>query len=193
MSKASRRAVRDVAAQLDAIYARLPTVACQGKCAIACGAIPLTDAEARRLQVVTHRKPRTVLGFNGLVDFVPERAIERCIYLTEHDRCSAYAVRPLICRVWGVVSTLSCHHGCVPDRWLSESDFLRLAQAVERIGGGRQLRTALSGLTLHGDSFGRIGKPTVPEAEVLANAERTRGLRALHGGRIMIALRREGG
>jgi len=189
MSKASR-AERDVAEQLDAIYAALPKVACQGKCAIACGAVPLTDAEARRLQVVTHRKPRTVLGFQALVDFVPGRQIERCIYLTERDRCSAYDVRPLICRVWGVVSSLSCMHGCVPDRWLSESEFLRLAQAVERIGGGRLLRTALGGLVDHGDSFVRIGPPTRPEAEVAANAERVRGLRALHGGRILLADRR---
>jgi Fe-S-cluster containining protein len=188
VSKATR-AERDLADQLDAIYETLPTIVCQGKCAIACGAVPLTEAEARRLQVVTHQKPRTVLGFKALADFVPGREIERCIYLTDRDRCRAYAVRPLICRVWGLVSSLSCHHGCVPDRWLSESEFLRLAQAVERIGG-RQLRTALNGLVNHGDSFTRIGSPTRPETEILDNAERVRGLRAVHGGRILLADKR---
>src|SRR5439155_26671783 len=99
------KALREPAAQLDALYAQLPTIACQGKCAIACSAIPLTDVEARRLQVVTHKKPRTVPGPAG-------GPRERCVYLTADERCSAYAVRPLICRAWGVVPLLSCMHGC---------------------------------------------------------------------------------
>lgn len=189
MSKAARK-LRDLWTRLDAIYAQLPTINCQGKCAIACGAILLTDAEAHRLQLVTHRKPRTVPGLKALTDFAPDTARQRCIYLTEQNRCSAYDVRPLICRAWGLVRMLSCMHGCVPDRWLKDTEFLRLAQEIERLGGGRLLHTTPAGLVDHGRGFGDVGTPTRSEADIEDHSERVRGLRALHGGRILLADKR---
>jgi hypothetical protein len=180
--------LRETFAQLDALYAELPAIACQGKCSIACGALPLTDAEARRLQLVTHRKPRTVPGLLALKDFAPPELRERCVYLTPAGRCSAYDVRPLICRAWGLVKRMSCMHGCVPDRWLTDLEFLRIAQAIERLGGGRILRT--EGLTyLKGESFCGVGPVTRAEVDIEADAERVRGLRALRGGRILVATR----
>jgi len=133
---------------LDRLYAELPTIHCQGRCGIACGPLPLTDLEARRLQLTTHVKPRTVIKL--LADGAPhtEKPRERCVYLTAADRCSAYAVRPLICRAWGLVKMLSCMHGCVPDRWLSDFELLRLAETVERLGGGRVVRTTPEGLAV---------------------------------------------
>lgn len=185
MSKAGKLAT--AFAQLDAIYAELPTIACQGACAIACGPIPLTDLEARRLQLATHVKPRTVIKL--LVDGGVERPRERCIYL-EDDRCRVYAVRPLICRAWGLVRMLSCMRGCLPDRWLKDTEFVRLAQAVERLGGGRVIRTGPDGLTaVPGERFGGI-VTTRSDAEIEAHSERVRSLRALHGGRIILADRR---
>jgi len=179
--------IADTFAQLDALYAELPAIACQGKCAIACGSIPLAPAEARRLQLVTHKKPRTVPGLVALSDFAPPELRERCVYLTTNERCSAYAVRPLLCRAWGLIRSLSCMHGCVPDHWLKDTDFLRLAQAVERLGGGMLLRTAPDGLVHVDGSFSRVGPITRSAAEIEENAERTRSLRALHGGRILLA------
>jgi Fe-S-cluster containining protein len=173
-------------AALDALYAELPTVACRGLCAISCGPVPLTDLEARRLQLASHVKPRTVLKM--LADGGPhtERPRERCIYL-EADRCAVYAVRPLLCRVWGVVKSLSCHHGCRPDRWLGDIEFVRIAQAIERLGGGRLLRTGPDGLFhVPGETF-RVLVPQRPEADIEADADRVRSLRALHGGRIISA------
>jgi Fe-S-cluster containining protein len=171
-------AERDLFAALDALYARLPAIACQGRCAVGCGGgIFLTDAEARRLQLATHRKPKTT------------DATGRCVYLTADDRCSAYAVRPLACRVWGVVKMLSCMHGCVPDRWLAEPEFIRLAREVERLGGGRLLRTTVGGVShAPGDSFANWGPPQRSDAAIAADADRTLGLRALFGGRIIMAV-----
>lgn len=178
-------------AQLDALYAELPTVACRGLCAIACGAIPLTDAEARRLRLVSHVKPRTVPG--TVTESGRTRAAERCIYLRADERCGVYAARPLICRVWGAVKMLSCMHGCVPDRWLSDLDFVRIAQAIERLGGGRVVRTGLDGLTYTpGEEFAGLELgPGRTEADVEADSERVRSLRALHGGRIISAYTRQ--
>jgi hypothetical protein len=172
MSKTSAK-LRAAFATLDALYAQLPTMTCQGRCAYACAAITLTDLEARRLQLAGHAKPRTVNG--------------RCVYLTSHGRCDVYAVRPLICRAWGLIRMLSCPHGCVPDRWLTDPEFLRLAQAVERIGGGRLLQTTPDGVVVReGDSYARMGAPTKPAGQIEAHSERVRSLRALHGGYILL-------
>lgn len=179
-------------AALDAIYRQLPTVECTGGCAIACGPIPLTDVEARRLQQATHKKPRTI-ALVPVVDSRGDTRRDRCVYLTEHERCSVHAIRPLICRVFGVVKRMSCMRGCVPSRWLTDREFLALAQAVERIGGGRLLMTAPDELLLApGGGFGALDERAGRSDEhVNADAERTRSLRALHGGRIIAAVSRD--
>src|SRR3982751_2209804 len=132
MGRKQARKYQAAYAALDAIYAQLPTVQCQGQCAVGCGPVPLTDLEGQRLQAATHQKPRTI-------PLTPDFALvgqptprERCVYLTPAARCAAYAVRPLLCRVWGTVKMLSCMHGCLPDRWLTEREFVALAAAVER-------------------------------------------------------------
>lgn len=176
-------------AALEAIYARLPAVPCKGLCAIGCGTMSLTDLEARRLQVTAHVKPRTVIKV--LADGPPstERPRQRCIYLTPADRCSVYAQRPLICRIWGAVKGLSCPHGCVPDRWLTELEFVAIASEVERLGGGRLLETCEGGLTVAPLAYADLPVYRVrgQESRLDEDAERTRSLRALHGGRILYA------
>jgi uncharacterized protein len=193
MSRATIRRLQAAFAKLDAIYAELPTIACKGECAIACGAIPLSDLEARRLQLATHQKPRTRPGLDALSDFATAPMRERCIYLTDRDRCSVYTIRPLICRAWGLLRMLSCMHGCVPDRWLKDQEFLRLAQRIEALGrGAGVLRTGPQGLEhVEGESFLAMGQPTRSAERIEADAERTRGLRALHGGRIILATENE--
>lgn len=191
MSKAAKLA--QAFAALDRLYAELPTISCQGRCAIACGPIPLSEIEARRLQLHAHVKPRTVIRL--LADGGPHTEVprERCIYLTPADRCSVYAVRPLICRAWGLVRLMSCMHGCLPDRWLRDTEFVRIAQAVERIGATGLLRTSPDGLVqVPGETFtGLTPAAGRSEADIDADSERTRGLRALHGGRIVAAVRTE--
>jgi hypothetical protein len=173
-------------AELERLYALVPSVACQRRCGVACGPVVLTDLEARRLQLATHIKPRTLPMLNG------NKATMRCVYLApDQRRCTVYAIRPLICRVWGALKRLSCPFGCAPVRWLTDHEFLAIAQAVERLGGGRVLRTDERGLGhVPGESFGRIpvDATTRPPAVIEVEAERVRGLRALHGGRILVAL-----
>jgi Fe-S-cluster containining protein len=177
---------RQACLELDALYAELPSIACTGRCAIACGPIVLTPLEARRLQVTTHRKPRTLPM--TAVDAAGNPMRQRCVYLHD-DRCTAYAVRPLICRAWGVVKQLSCMHGCVPDRWLTEVELVAVGQAIERLGG-LLVQTAVDGLTRSpGDTwFGLVPRRSLDAIAV--DAERTRSLRALHGGRIVAVVDR---
>jgi hypothetical protein len=171
--------------ELERLYAEVPSVACQRRCGTACGPVILTDLEAQRLRLATHTKPRTLPMAHG------SPGAMRCVYLApDQRRCTVYAIRPLICRVWGAIKRLSCPFGCVPDRWLSDHEFLAIAQAVERLGGGRVLRTDERGLGhIPGESFGRlIDTGRRLPAAVEAEAERVRGLRAIHGGRILVAM-----
>lgn len=182
--KADRKTARAIEA-LEYLYARVPSIACRRLCGEACGPMILTDLEARRLQTATHVKPRTLPMITSEADL-------RCIYLARDQRaCTVHAIRPLICRVWGVVKRLSCRYGCVPDRWLSDPEFLALAQAVEAIGGGRVLRTSPEGLGHYpGEAFATV--PPARGAEEIERieeeAERVRSLRALFGGRILAAV-----
>jgi Fe-S-cluster containining protein len=192
-SVSKRSKLAGLYARLDAVYARLPTIECRRRCAIACGPILATDLEARRLQATTHVKPRTVLRV--LADGPPSTAHERerCIYLHNERDCSAYAVRPLICRVFGLVRQLSCPHGCIPSSWLTDLEFVAIAREVERLDGSRLLRTTPAGLALEPRGF--LDLPVeqsirTPE-QLAAHAERVRNLRALHGGRIVAALKED--
>jgi Putative zinc- or iron-chelating domain len=174
----SRRTDAERHAKLDAIYARLPRVACRGLCGIACGPIPMSVVEADRLRRTAHKAPRTTPGQIG------DRDAWRCIYLRSTERCEVYAVRPLICRVWGTVKRMSCPWGCTPDRWLSDHEFLAVAQEVERVGGGTVVTTP-DGLEPIDVAFAAIDASNTPAEYAEAEAERVRVLRILHGGRIM--------
>jgi hypothetical protein len=170
----SQKTHRKAIAKLEALYATIPRVACRGRCAIARGAVPMTTLEAARARRADPGRRLPMI-----------REDARCIYLTARERCSVYAVRPLVCRVWGAVQRMSCMHGCVPDRWLTDRESLALMQAVERVGGAMVLPT-LGPLAPH-DSFldFRPESQWLPDAVIEQMAARTRGLRALHGGRII--------
>lgn len=176
-AKTERRAV----AKLEALYARLPTVACRGLCGAACGPLLLTALEAARMQKADARhRPLRVVG---------EARAARCVYLSPRGRCAVYAARPLICRVWGLVQRLSCMHGCVPDRWLSDREFLELAQALERLGPPLLMSTpaGLEALPPARGWSSIVAPAADPERVALEArlAEMTRGLRALHGGLVV--------
>jgi hypothetical protein len=185
VGKVSSRDARKFEA-IDRLYARLPVVACRRLCGDACGPILLTELEARRLHVTAHAKPRTIP-----LARVDGSTSERCVYLTARGLCAAYDVRPLICRVWGVVKALSCPHGCVPDSWLDDLDFVFLAQAIERIGGNGTtcITTPEGAAVIEGGGFTSIPTKGIRPADVrAADAELTRSLRAIFGGRIIAAV-----
>ena len=185
MTRKAERKLRQAFARLDALYARLPTIACRGRCAEACSAIPLSDLEATRLQARTGTLPRTIARDDH----------QSCVYLTAERRCRVYAERPLMCRAYGLLKRLSCPYGCVPDRWLSDLEFVAIAAAIERFAGGRILRTDSTGLTHRvGESYTAIlqraqAAGVRTPADIEAEAERCRSLRSLHGGRILLALK----
>lgn len=180
----SRKTNHGLAEKLEAIYAQLPTVACRGLCAEACGGILLAVGEAERVRRYAHQAPRTT----------PDG--RRCIYLTEHERCRVYPVRPLICRVFGLVKRMSCPHGCLPDRWLTDHEFVALAAQVEDVAGEMLITTPDGAPPLGGgrsfqDLRSHLSEVDTRTADLYA--ELTRGVRALHGGRIVAVTPRADG
>ncbi|GAT68788.1 hypothetical protein PS9374_04453 [Planomonospora sphaerica] len=126
---AKRRAPKAVEA-LEALYARLPDVACRGLCADSCRSpIDMSDLERDRI--------RTTSGVH-----IPERArwpaTAPCPALTAENRCATHATRPTICRLWGTgtAETMACPHGCVIDGdRLTDEQLIDVTLTSFEIGG----------------------------------------------------------
>lgn len=112
-------------AAMDALYAELPTMKCRGLCFDHCGPIVLSAEEWQRIK---ERK--------GNVQAGPDHV---CPMLNPAGRCTVYEIRPMICRLWGVVDSMRCPHGCKPEAgYLTvEEGFDFLARAEGISGGGR--------------------------------------------------------
>lgn len=121
--------------QLDALYAELPTIDCQGMCWDSCGPIQMTGVERQRI----HREAGVE---------IPDRSWLRdgsglCPALNMFHQCSVYQIRPLICRIWGMTRRLRCNYGCKPDRMLSEPQAYEfIARAMEICGDHEGAATA---------------------------------------------------
>ena len=110
-------------ATLEDIYARVPEIECKGLCHGACGPIPATPLEFERMEKAGGKAPGH--GADGT-----------CTYLS-NGRCAVYADRPLICRLWGVVSAnlMRCPHGCRPKRSMPEVESRAQLRQVQAVGG----------------------------------------------------------
>lgn len=110
------KALRDV-------WAKVPGMKdCKGLCSDSCGPIPVSSLERSILEERTGKELRADgPGFD-------------CALL-RNGLCTAYAVRPLVCRIWGAVEGLPCGHGCEPERVLAAEEALALFKEVEEIAG----------------------------------------------------------
>jgi hypothetical protein len=107
--------------ELDALYAELPRLDCRGLCAESCGPIVTTRVEWQRICRAAGYEPKALVGVDGLT----------CPLLKD-NRCTVYEVRPLICRLWGLVETMPCLWGCKPERYLTHEEGLEfLTRAAE--------------------------------------------------------------
>ena len=111
----------DALAALDALYAELPHFVCQGHCQASCGVIIMTKPEWLRITRKLGYRPK---GKPSLV----------CPML-KNGRCSVHAIRPLVCRLFGLMdeSLMHCPWGCKPERWLTEEEGYVLLERAEAI------------------------------------------------------------
>lgn len=118
-------------AKLEALYDSLPRLECQGLCHDSCGPIDMSVRERARIE----RTHGPVVCDTG--------AGAACSMLDEHRRCRVYDIRPMICRLWGIVESLPCPYGCKPERVLTREEGFRLIAEADLIGGepgGRERR-----------------------------------------------------
>ncbi len=103
---------------LERVYAQVPDVACKGLCQRACGPIGISAIEADALAAAGIELPTVDSELT-------------CSHLKE-GRCSIYANRPLVCRIFGAVKKLPCPHGCKPaGGYLSDVKARELLHAID--------------------------------------------------------------
>ena len=106
---------------LAAIYAAVPDANCKGLCQRACGPVLMSQAEARIIMAKHGSAP----------DF--HRETLTCTNLVG-GKCSIYADRPLICRLYGTTRGLMCQHGCGPsDGFLPNRKASALVHRAEKL------------------------------------------------------------
>ncbi len=131
---------KTVIKKLERLYRRVPKIDCKGLCQRACGPIEPAAIELKRIEKVTGRAP-FVPGFStegvhssGELLLVASDHMRRhsmvCSKLDEDGKCTCYAIRPMICRLWGVVESMKCPHGCRPARYLTAQEADRLLRKV---------------------------------------------------------------
>jgi Fe-S-cluster containining protein len=130
--------------KLQAIYAELPKIDCKRKCQGACG--PLLIPRVENVQI---EKAGAIFDLSSIKDvelsekwawmdrtkLVATRPIPGsldCSMLYPSGKCRVYAIRPLVCRVWGMIDEpeMRCPFGCVPDRWLTGKEVRSLFERV---------------------------------------------------------------
>lgn len=106
---------------IEAIYAAVPDVGCKGLCTECCGPLSMSAHEALRIAVKHGSMP------------MPDKTLT-CDKLA-NGRCSIYADRPLVCRLFGAAEGLECPWGCKP-----QAPLLTREQCGELIARAERLK-----------------------------------------------------
>jgi Fe-S-cluster containining protein len=110
------------------VYDALPSIQCKGLCYRTCGPIIMSGVERERMAAARGVRGEMFLDGKGHCPMLDPRT----------HRCRVHAVRPLICRLYGVSVGLECHWGCVPDggEYVTRKEAGAMIDAVEEAGGG---------------------------------------------------------
>lgn len=119
-------------AALRRLYDELPTIECQGKCQDSCGPIGMSDEEYERICRHLGRPISDAGKADQGVRIWPPPPDLTCPLLGVDGRCTIYRLRPLICRLWGVVESMPCPYGCRPQpRYLTNREGFVLLQRAD--------------------------------------------------------------
>lgn len=164
---------------VEAAYQALPALECQGKCASACGPVPISPLEQQRIEA------RGVRWVPGRVVRLPDgsRGGTVCCALDQKSlRCRVYEDRPMVCRLWGLVESLACPWGCEPvGGLLSDLEGLRLMNRVLWFGGSSMAlepaewdRRVAAHPEVRAEMVGRLERPVKEEPVFLQGTIRVR-------------------
>ena len=99
--------------KLEKIYRKLPKLKCKGLCTASCSLIKLSPLERKIITQKVGDDP--FIRDEQFLDYISKHS-------PEEGKCSVYSIRPLICRLWGLVKKMACPFGCVPERWLTDDE-----------------------------------------------------------------------
>lgn len=125
---------RKVEKRLDNLYESIPvTIKCKGLCVESCGPIAMTGDEFRRISEASNSEP--TVDSKGTCS------------LLVGGKCSVYSVRPLICRLFGLIKKMNCPYGCVPEpRWMTNEESYQLLRKIDKITGRKPDKATMPGL-----------------------------------------------
>lgn len=110
----------EVATEIERLYERIPKIDCKRKCQECCGPILMSRSEWQRICSRLRYEPRG-------------NARLTCPMLKNGTDCRVYAIRPAICRLWGVVERMRCPYGCEPERWLSDEEAHAILDSLDQL------------------------------------------------------------
>lgn len=118
---------------LDQLYAELPTIECRRRCHSACGPITMSRIEwARIIKKLGYEPHKQFPDPTDRVAISKPGALD-CPMLTG-GLCTVYAIRPMICRLWGICEGMPCPWGCKPEpRYLTTLESYDLLLRAELI------------------------------------------------------------
>lgn len=120
--------------KLDKIYRKLPKLNCKGLCTESCSLIKVGALERNRITKLTGSDP--FIKDRDILDYVKTNPPESwTCKLLKAGKCTVYHVRPLICRLFGLVEKMKCPFGCVPERWLSDDEAKAFMQKAKYYSG----------------------------------------------------------
>lgn len=112
------KAMRSARAAMAKLYDELPKMECKGKCQDCCGPIGEATTKWEAMTIVD----ASVHGGDDAIEAMQTTVSHPCACpLLKMGRCSIYHIRPLICRLWGVVDDplMRCPFGCAPSQYLT--------------------------------------------------------------------------
>lgn len=124
--------------KLEALYSTLPTIECKRQCGNYCGPIIASKLEMKRLEekrgfirieasweaAERINLPAPEVLEREYVGLLPDTNKDnRCVFL-QPGFCMAHAIRPLVCRLWGMMNNtlMRCPYGCMPTRWVTDRE-----------------------------------------------------------------------
>lgn len=111
---------------MDKVYDKLPAIHCQRKCQASCGPILMSRLEWQRIKRKMGYRPKA------------KSLLEVCPMLNQNSgSCRVYSIRPMICRLWGLVEKMACPWGCEPERWVTDKEAAELLHEIETLAGQR--------------------------------------------------------
>lgn len=104
---------------LEDLYKRVPRIECQGLCQDCCGPLGMSYLEWMRIKRASPLR-------------LAEAKQVACPLL-KRGKCTVYALRPLVCRLWGTAENMPCPWSCRPERYLTITEADALMHAVEAL------------------------------------------------------------